>query len=114
MAWVGNMLGSSNIVDKLVDEIVNSTDEKSRILATARLEQLSQFKVVQRLLAASVMIVFIPTSLSMLACVMLGYSDKLEQLIMICQEPMIYYPIGACFTAYWGSGTIESFKRKKT
>ena len=112
MSWVGSMLGSSNIVDKLVDEVVNSKDEKSRILATQRLDSLSQFKVVQRLLVASAMLVFIPTALSMLACVLLGYNDKLEQLIMICQEPMIYYPVGACFTAYLGSGTIESFKRK--
>jgi hypothetical protein len=111
LKWLGNMFGSSNVIDKITDEILNSKDEKSRILATDRLEKLSQFKVVQRILAASVMMVFIPLALSMIVCAIFGLDDELTRLLAVAQEPMIHYPIGMCFAAYWGSGTIESFKR---
>ena len=78
------MLGSSNIVDKLVDEVVNSKDEKSRILATQRLDALSQFKVVQRLLVASAMIVFIPTALSILRARLVGQKASSTATAPLC------------------------------
>ena len=38
LTWVGGLLGSPKVINTLVDEVVNSKDEKARILATERLE----------------------------------------------------------------------------
>jgi len=112
LTWLGGLLGSPAVIQTLVDEVVNSTDEKARILATARLEQLSKFKVVQRLLVGSAMVVFITWALPTLFFAMSGMTDRLEWMLMVSREEMIRYPVLICFAAYLGGGTIESFKSK--
>lgn len=111
-SWIGNMIGSSSIVDKLVDEAVNSSDEKARMLATERLKALAPFKIVQRIMVGAVMAVWVPTALLLVIFGALEMNTNLEWLLTVTKEPFIYYPVGACFTAYLGGGTIESFKRK--
>jgi len=113
LTWVGGLLGSSSVVDKLVDAAVNSKDEKASKLATDRLEQLQGFKIVQRLLVGSSMIVFLLWAVPTIGFAILGYHDRLEWMLMISKEEMIYYPVLISFAAYLGGGTIESFKRKK-
>ncbi len=112
MAWAGNLLGSSNIVDKLVDEAVNSEDEKARIMATNRLKELKPFKVVQRVMISAVMAVWVPAALLLVVFASLKMSENLEWLLMVIKEPFIYYPTGAAFTAYLGGGTISEFRKK--
>jgi hypothetical protein len=112
LTWVGSLLGSSSVVDKLVDAAVNSKDEKASKLATERLEQLQGFKVVQRLLVGSSTIVFLLWALPTIGFAAFGYHDHLEWMLMISKEEMIYYPVLISFAAYLGGGTIESFKRK--
>jgi hypothetical protein len=113
LSWVGGLLGSPTVINTLVNEVVNSTDEKARILATERLEQLKGFKVVQRILVLSAMIVFVTWALPTLFFAMSGMVDRLEWMLMISKEEMIRYPVLICFAAYLGGGTIESIKRNK-
>ncbi len=113
LTWIGGLLGSPKVINTLVDEVVNSKDEKARILATERLEQLKGFKVVQRLLVGSAMIVFVLWAIPTISFAVLGMADRLEWMLMISREEMIRYPILICFASYLGGGTIESFKGKK-
>ena len=112
MAWAGNLLGSSNIIDKLVDEAVNSDSEKARGLATERLKALAPFKVVQRIMVSAVMAVWVPTALLLVVFASLKMNTNLEWLLTVIKEPFIYYPTGAAFTAYLGGGTISEFRKK--
>ena len=112
LAWAGNLLGSSNIVDRLVDEVINSDDEKARGLATDRLKALHPFKVVQRIMVSAVMAVWMPTALLLVVFASLKMNENLEWLLMVIKEPFIYYPTAAAFTAYLGGGTISEFRKK--
>ena len=113
LSWIGGLLGSTKVIETLVSEVVNSTDEKARMLATDRLEQLQGFKIVQRMLVASAMIVFVPTALILVTFAAFGMMNRLELMLMVVSEPFIYVPVGLAFTAYLGGGTISEFRKKK-
>lgn len=112
IGWVKSLLGSTDVVDKLVDEAVNSKEEQARILATDRLKALHPFKIVQRIMIGAVMIVWVPAAWMMLAFAALGWSDALTRMIDVVSLGFIATPTALAFGLYFGGGTLESLSKR--
>lgn len=113
IGWVKSLFGGTDIVEKLVDEAVNSKEEQARILATERLKALHPFKIVQRIMIGAVMIVWVPAAWMMLAFAALGWADALNRLIDVVSLGFIATPTALAFGLYFGGGTLESLAKSR-
>jgi hypothetical protein len=111
-SWIGSLFGGSNVVEKLVDEAVNSKEEQARMLATERLKALHPFKIVQRIMIAAVMIVWVPAAWMMIAFAALGWDAALTRLIDVVSLGFIATPTALAFGLYFGGGTLESLSKR--
>lgn len=111
--WAKSLLGSSELVDKLVNEAINSKSEQEYMLATARLKAIMPFKIVQRVLVAGVIAVWVPACWLMMGMAATGNFDRVEWVLAMAKEEFVYGPTLLCFALYFGGGTIESMKKGK-
>lgn len=110
ISWVKSLLGGTDVVDKLVDEAVNSKEEQARMLATERLKALHPFKIVQRIMIGAVMLVWALASIMMVICAMAGpgWDEAFTRLVDVVSLRFIATPTALAFGLYLGGGTIES------
>ena len=104
----GSKEGVSNLVEK-ADELHLSKEERLN-LGLKYLDALAPFKIVQRIIVACVMTMWLLIGLSMLIAIWLGMEDIYTKLIAFIQEEFIAYPSVGVFSLYLLGGVIPQRK----
>ena len=136
MEWLGKLLGSKKAVDNILDKDsgllakagswvgnMNYTDEEkaeanqaTREWGIRQLEALTPFKVVQRILAFTVALMWVFGGVNYIGAVWVEafydveVSEKIGRFIF---SDYVLWPTMAVFALYFSGGVINSFNTKK-
>jgi hypothetical protein len=137
MSWIGNLFGTSKAVDNLVDKdnglLVRAGtalgnlhysdqekaqgDERTREWGIRVLDAIAPFKIVQRILAFSVMFMWVFMGINVAVAVWIRAInpeiDAVTGLMQFAFSDYVFWPTVAIVTLYTGGGTINSLKGGK-
>lgn len=137
MGILGRLFGTEkaieNITDKenglLVraggwfDDLSHTEQEKAEDRKAVRewgirqLDALSQFKVVQRILAFAISFLWILVGINVLAAIWIEANDPefiiRDKMLEFAFSDFVFWPVTVCYGLYFGGGLIESFKGRK-
>ena len=132
MSWFGKLFGTEKAVDNLVDKdngllvragtalgnLHYSEQEKAENALLVRewgirqLEALQPFKVVQRIIAFSVMFLWVFAALNYITMLWLEH-PKLDSLLEFLMSDYVFWPTLSILSLYTGGGTINSLRGGK-
>jgi hypothetical protein len=137
MSWIGNLFGTTKAVDNLVDKdngllvragtalgnLHYSDQEKAEGAERTRewgirvLDAIAPFKIVQRILAFSVMFmwIFMGVNVAVAVWIRAVYPDidAVTGLMQFAFSDYVFWPTIAIVTLYTGGGTINSLRGGK-
>ena len=131
MSWIGKLFGTEKAVNNLVDKDngllaqagswvggLSYTDEEkaeNNLLVKSwglkQLEALEPFKVVQRIIAFSVLFIWSFVAINYIAMLWLNH-PKVDKLLEFAMSDYVFWPTLAVLSLYCSGGTLNSFTKK--
>lgn len=109
---IGKAFGTKGAVKDLVekaDELHLSNEEKMK-LGVDYLNSLSAFKLVQRIIVACVMAMWLIIGISIVICIWLQLESRLEDLMTFAMSEFIWMPSSGLFALYLLGGILNKGK----
>jgi len=132
MSIFGNLFGTKEVVDNLVDKdsgllaqvggwignMEYTDEERAKANAATRewgirqLSALEPFKVVQRILAFSIMGMWLIVGFNVLAAIWVQDAVIKADMLTFAFSDYVLYPAMIVLSLYFGGGVVDSLKRK--
>lgn len=133
MSFWGRLFGTDKAIDNIVDkdngliakaggyiDRLSFTDEekaehrlKVQQWGLKQLEALAPFKVVQRILAFNISLIWSVVAINVLVAVWVGDEQIKADLLEFAFSDYVFWPVTVCFGLYFGGGLIESIRKAK-
>lgn len=133
MSWLGKLFGTQKAIDDVMDKDnglmtqfggwignMNYTEEerakaveRTREWGIRQLDAMSQFKVVQRILAFSVAFLWVFVAVNLVVMIWLNH-PQLDTMKEFAFSDYVWVPTLLVFGLYFGGGVVDSIKRKMT
>ena len=106
---IGKAFGTKGAVKDLVEKAdeLHLSDEEKMKLGVDYLNSLSAFKLVQRIIVACVMAMWLIIGVSIVICIWLQLESRLEDLMAFAMSEFIWMPSSGLFALYLLGGILN-------